>query len=86
QVDASKLQGYEFLFGGRLWDLSFADFQVLAKESEYASWLAAHGYGANHFTVSVNQLKHFEEVQSVNDYLRESGFTINASGGEVKGS
>ncbi|KAB0463046.1 DUF1338 domain-containing protein [Vibrio kanaloae] len=86
QVDASQLQGHEFLFGGRLWDLSFADFQVLAKESEYASWLAAHGYGANHFTVSVNQLNKFDEVQAVNDYLNESGFTINASGGEVKGS
>lgn len=86
QVEASKLQGHEFLFGGRLWDLSFADFQVLAKESEYASWLAAHGYGANHFTVSVNQLDTFDEVQAVNDYLSESGFTINASGGEVKGS
>ncbi|KAA8598343.1 zinc-binding hydrolase [Vibrio cyclitrophicus] len=86
QVDVSKLQGHEFLFGGRLWDLSFADFQVLAKESEYASWLAAHGYGANHFTVSVNQLDAFDEVQAVNDYLSESGFTINASGGQVKGS
>ncbi|MFA0312662.1 succinyldiaminopimelate aminotransferase [Vibrio splendidus] len=86
QVDASMLQGHEFLFGGRLWDLSFADFQVLAKESEYASWLAAHGYGANHFTVSVNQLNEFDEVQAVNDYLSNSGFTINASGGQVKGS
>ncbi|MEZ8019226.1 DUF1338 domain-containing protein [Vibrio splendidus] len=86
QVDTSTLQGHEFLFGGRLWDLSFADFQVLAKESEYASWLAAHGYGANHFTVSVNQLNEFDEVQAVNDYLSDSGFTINASGGQVKGS
>jgi len=86
QVDTSKLEGHEFLFGGRLWDLSFADFQLLAKESEYASWLAAHGYGANHFTVSVNQLNKFDEVQAVNDYLSDAGFTINASGGEVKGS
>ncbi len=86
QLDTNKLKGHEFLFAGRLWDLSFADFQVLAKESEYASWLAAHGYGANHFTVSVNQLKKFDEVQSVNDYLRAEGFTINGAGGEVKGS
>ncbi|NOH96543.1 DUF1338 domain-containing protein [Vibrio sp. 99-70-13A1] len=86
QLDTSKLKGHEFLFGGRLWDLSFTDFQALAKESEYASWLAAHGYGANHFTVSVNQLNKFDEVQSVNDYLRAEGFTINGAGGEVKGS
>ncbi|WP_159657030.1 DUF1338 domain-containing protein [Vibrio atypicus] len=86
QLDTDKLKNHEFLFGGRLWDLSFADFQTLATESEYASWLAAHGYGANHFTVSVNQLKAFDEVKEVNNYLRQSGFTINEFGGEVKGS
>ncbi|MFH4804079.1 DUF1338 domain-containing protein [Vibrio diabolicus] len=86
QVDAGKLNDSAFLHGGRLWDLSFADYQTLAKESEYASWLAAHGYGANHFTVSVNQLNEYEEVKQVNDYLRTAGFTINENGGEVKGT
>ncbi|EGA72304.1 hypothetical protein VISI1226_20220 [Vibrio sinaloensis DSM 21326] len=86
QLDTNKLKGHEFLYGGRLWELSFADFQTLAQESEYASWLAAHGYGANHFTVSVNQLNAFEEVKGVNDHLRQAGFTINEFGGEVKGS
>lgn len=85
QVDADKLSGSAFLHGGRLWDhLSFADYQTLAKESEYASWLAAHGYGANHFTVSVNQLNQHDEVKQVNDHLRQAGFVINESGGEVK--
>lgn len=86
QVDATKLEGEAFLYGGRLWDISFADYQLLAEESEYASWLAAHGYGANHFTVNVNQLKAFTEVKQVNDHLRGAGFTINESGGEVKGT
>ncbi|WGW00590.1 DUF1338 domain-containing protein [Vibrio sp. YMD68] len=86
QLDPSKLKGHEFLFGGRLWDLSDTDYQTLASESEYAAWLAAHGYGANHFTVSVNQLNQFSEVKDVNDHLRQSGFKINESGGEVKGS
>ncbi|MFN1551964.1 DUF1338 domain-containing protein [Vibrio natriegens] len=86
QVDADKLADSAFLHGGRLWDLSFADYQVLAKESEYASWLAAHGYGANHFTVSVNQLNQHDEVKQVNDHLSQAGFVINESGGEVKGS
>lgn len=86
QVDATKLEGDAFLYGGRLWDISFADYQLLAEESEYASWLAAHGYGANHFTVNVNQLKAFTEVKQVNDHLRGAGFIINESGGEVKGT
>lgn len=86
QIDAEKLTGSEFLYGGRLWDISFQDYLTLAKESEYAAWLSAHGYGANHFTVSVNQLSHFETVKGVNDHLRKAGFAINESGGEVKGS
>lgn len=86
QVDTETLAGHEFLSSGRLWELSFSDYQTLAKESEYASWLAAHGYGANHFTVSVNQLNEFDEVKEVNDHLRQSGFTINEAGGEVKGT
>jgi len=86
QLDTHDLKGADFLWGGRLWELSYQDFQTLAKESEYASWLAAHGYGANHFTVSVNQLNAFDEVKGVNDHLRQAGFTINESGGEVKGS
>lgn len=86
QVDHKKLIGNEFLYGGRLWDISYQDYLTLSKESEYAAWLSIHGYGANHFTVSVNQLNNFSTVKSVNDYLREAGFAINESGGEVKGS
>ncbi len=85
QVDESQLQSDAFLYGGRLWNVSFHDYQQLAEESEYAAWLAAHGYGANHFTVSVNQLTAFDEVKAVNDHLRLSGFAINEFGGEVKG-
>ncbi|WP_104402767.1 DUF1338 domain-containing protein [Vibrio penaeicida] len=86
QVDTAKLKKTDFLYGGRLWDISYIDYLALAAESEYAAWLAAHGYGANHFTVSVNQLNQFEEVKQVNDHLRQAGFTINEFGGEVKGS
>ena len=86
QVSAEDMQGSEFLYAGRPWQLTHQDYQLLAQESEYAAWLAAHGYGANHFTVSVNQLNQFDQVQQVNDYLKACGFVINQSGGEVKGS
>ncbi|SDH85873.1 protein of unknown function [Vibrio xiamenensis] len=86
QVDSEHFKGSDFLYQGRPWQLSQQEYQTLAGESEYAAWLAAHGYGANHFTVSVNQLNRFEQVKQVNDHLRESGFTINESGGEVKGT
>lgn len=86
QVQPQALASEAFLYGGRLWSLSHADYLTLAKESEYAAWLAAHGYGANHFTVSVNQLNALHEVKQVNEHLRQHGFSINESGGEVKGS
>ncbi|MBD1558393.1 DUF1338 domain-containing protein [Vibrio sp. S9_S30] len=86
QVDETQLESSVFLHGGRLWDIHHTDYRELALESEYAAWLAAHGYGANHFTVSVNQLNQFKDVIDVNRHLRDSGFTINEFGGEVKGS
>ncbi|USD65513.1 DUF1338 domain-containing protein [Vibrio sp. SCSIO 43136] len=86
QLDSGDFDDGAFLYSGRPWTLSFEHYQQLAQESEYAAWLAAHGYGANHFTVSVNQLTQFAEVQAVNDHLSQEGFTINSVGGEVKGS
>lgn len=85
QVDEKAFNTSAFLFGGRLWDVDFETYQILAKESEYASWVAAHGYGANHFTVSVNQLSSLKDCKAVNAVLRNAGFSINESGGEVKG-
>ncbi|ODP96719.1 MULTISPECIES: DUF1338 domain-containing protein [Salinivibrio] len=84
-VDDDALKGSDFLHQGRLWELDWQTYKTLADESEYAAWVAAHGYGANHFTVSVNQLNNHDSCQAVNDTLRQNGFTINESGGEVKG-
>ncbi|KII77701.1 DUF1338 domain-containing protein [Vibrio renipiscarius] len=86
QVSQQEMQGDDFLSAGRPWQLSHNEYLLLAEESEYAAWLAAHGYGANHFTVNVNQLEQFDEVQQVNDHLSAAGFLINQAGGEVKGS
>ncbi len=75
-----------FLGSGRHWDVSHAAYQQLLAESEYAGWLAALGFRANHFTVSVNQLPGFDSVADVNARLKEAGFALNTSGGEIKGS
>lgn len=75
-----------FLGSGRHWNISHASYQKLISESEYAGWLAALGYRANHFTVSVNQLAGFDSVADVNKKLKSEGFVLNSSGGEIKGS
>jgi hypothetical protein len=66
--------------------LFFEDYQLLSKESEYAAWLLAMGLRANHFTVYINFLKKLTSIRKMNDFLKENGFSLNGSGGEVKGS
>ena len=39
----------------------------------------------SHFTVSVNHLTRTTELTDVNLLLKEAGFVLNTSGGEIKG-
>ena len=48
--------------------------------------MSAWGYRANHFTVSINELAQFDDIEVVNKALKEAGFALNTAGGEVKGS
>jgi len=84
-VDENLVGKYDFLYSGKNWNISFADYQTLLVESEYAAWLAAWGYRANHFTVSINHLEHFNCINTVNSTLKTNGFTLNSTGGEIKG-
>src|SRR5690606_33166145 len=74
-----------FLYSGTHWQVSSEDYQALLAESEYAAWMAAWGYRANHFTVSVNYLTRYNELTEVNTALKQAGFVLNTSGGEIKG-
>ncbi len=71
---------------GRPWHLSVADYETLAAESEYAGWLAAFGYVPNHFTVRVNALRTFDDLATLNAFLRAHGVPLSTAGGEIKGS
>ncbi len=84
EVEATKAES--FLYSGRHWNLDYATYQRLLEESEYAAWVAAFGYRANHFTVSINHLPDYETISEVNHSLKDSGFVLNSAGGEVKGS
>ncbi|GAA4884046.1 DUF1338 domain-containing protein [Ferrimonas pelagia] len=86
QLPAEAAKADDFLYSGAVWRVSQAEYQALLAESEYAAWLAAFGYRANHFTVNVNALSRFETLESVNAALKAAGFALNASGGEIKGS
>ncbi|GGY39838.1 DUF1338 domain-containing protein [Parvularcula lutaonensis] len=71
---------------GRPWDTSHADYEKLYAESEYAAWLSAFGFCANHFTVFFNALKTFDELKDLAEFVEESGYPMNTSGGLIKGS
>lgn len=86
EVPEEQPQEFDFCSQGRPWDVSYATYEQLRQKSEYAAWMAAHGYRPNHFTVFVNALNSLDDIRAVNAFIREAGFRMNDSGGEVKGS
>ena len=85
QVDEAAVSAENFLYSGTQWKITTAEYEQLLEESEYAAWLAAWGYRPNHFTVSVNYLKGYDSLEAVNQALKDAGFRLNTSGGEIKG-
>ncbi|GGW78737.1 DUF1338 domain-containing protein [Alteromonas halophila] len=85
QMDADAVTAENFLYSGRHWEVSKEEYDILLEESEYAAWMSAWGFRANHFTVSVNYLGQTNELAEVNSLLKEAGFVLNTSGGEIKG-
>lgn len=72
---------------GRLWGTpSYAIYEKLREESEYAAWLYIYGFCPNHFTIFVNKLKKYTILADVNNLLIKHGFALNSSGGQIKGS
>lgn len=76
----------KLLWYGRPWQASYQTYQQLMKQSEYAAWVYAFGFRTNHFTVSLNHLKSFQDLPTLNSFLKTNGIALNASGGEIKGS
>lgn len=75
------------IYSGNVWGQpSYEVYEQLRKESEYAAWLYVNGFCANHFTVSVNHLKTLTTLEEVNQLLKDNGFLLNDSGGEIKGT
>ncbi|MCC2617396.1 DUF1338 domain-containing protein [Aestuariibacter halophilus] len=75
----------DFLYSGTHWQVTSEEYETLLEASEYAAWMSAWGFRANHFTVSVNHLEHYQVLADVNAKLKDAGFVLNTSGGEIKG-
>jgi len=78
----------EILTAGNVWEETplYEVYNKLRKESEYAAWFYLYGFTANHFTVSVTHLKKLNSMEKTNQFLKDHGFLMNHSSGEIKGS
>jgi hypothetical protein len=86
-VDLDIGKDISFLWNGSPWGTpDYSIYQKLQEESEYAAWLYVYGFRANHFTVNINHLQKHTDIYELNQFLRDHGFSILESGGEVKGS
>ncbi len=87
EIPADILKSPQLILSGRPWEKpSFEVYEQLRKESEYAAWVYVYGFRANHFTVSINALKQLDSIEKVNRFLKDNGFALNDSGGEIKGT
>lgn len=86
QIPVGMENNFDFVSIGRPWKVTKAQYHSLMKESDYAAWVSAFGYRPNHFTVFINSLKNFSDIHTLNSYLKDKGFKLNSSGGEVKGT
>ena len=86
-IPSNMLKSDKLALSGNLWGQpSYDVYEKLKKESEYAAWVYVYGFRANHFTVSINALKKYDTIQKVNQLLKDNGFSLNDSGGEIKGT
>jgi len=86
QISPEMIFKPDFCISGRGWGVSFQDYQELKEESEYAAWLSAFGFRVNHFTVLVNALSSFSNLEELNTFIKSHGHSLNTSGGEIKGT
>jgi hypothetical protein len=87
KIPKDLIKSPDLVSSGNVWGTpSYDTYLKLKEESEYAAWLYIYGFRANHFTISVNNLKKYNDIHKLNLFLKDNGFKLNDSGGEVKGS
>jgi hypothetical protein len=66
---------------------TWAEYERLQSESEFAAWVIYNRYYLNHFTVSVHSLPEpYDGLDRFNAFLENRRFTLNNAGGTIKTS
>ncbi|HET7499421.1 MAG TPA: DUF1338 domain-containing protein [Kofleriaceae bacterium] len=76
----------DLAFADRPWSLAYSEYVALGAESEYAAWVAAFGFRVHHFTVDVDSLSTFPDLEALDAFLIEHGFPLDDRGGLIRGS
>jgi hypothetical protein len=64
---------------------TWADYEHLLAESEFAAWVIHNRYYLNHFTIAVHNLPgDYGSLLRFNQFLEAHGFTLNDAGGKIK--
>ncbi|NBV41930.1 DUF1338 domain-containing protein [bacterium] len=64
---------------------TWTDYQRLASESEYASWVIYNRYYLNHFTITIHNLPAgYNTIAQFNEFLEQNGIILNDAGGKIK--
>lgn len=86
KLDLNNVEQVDAFLHSSLWAVpTIEDYELLARESEYAAWVIYNRYYLNHFTISVHNLPAgYNSIQEFNGYLEENGFKLNDSGGKYK--
>ena len=86
QLDLQNPEAVDNYLHTGLWRTpTWADYQTLASESEYAAWVIYNRYYLNHFTISVHNLPgESNTVEAFNQFLECNGIQLNDAGGKAK--
>ena len=87
KISEIDLKSDDLIYAGNIWGKpSYSTYLKLKEESEYAAWVYVYGFRANHFTININALNNYDNIEKVNQFLKDNDFLLNSSGGEIKGT
>lgn len=87
EIPDQGIEDQRVFWRGPMWTaLDEQEYAALGQISEYAAWLLTMGLRVNHFTVSVNHLQRWANLQQLNGWLKSNGIALNDTGGEIKGN
>lgn len=85
KIPLNTLSSDALVTSGRHWEISYEKYKELYSISEYVAWFYVYGFRANHFTVYINDLENFDNIEDINAFLKQNSYKLNISGGEIKG-